>query len=232
MKITLLGNLDLNKIGERLKIVDHFLLHILKVRLANGGLSDYVAEVKRLSSPDGVFQKRRQAVEDNRITMMKKWAKENGLDSNFSASIMYQIIAESCRVQDEIMVEKIRNKEKTINETNEELIYKHQKQNLLELTNAVAENYDKNYAEGFFGTKLYSTFEKKVIYELMSELEDKSLAIDLGCGTGIVSFEISPHFKKVIGYDISPQMISVSNKKNTNNKFNIEFIEADIEKKI
>ena len=157
----IIGDLNLKKIGDRLRKVDRFILDVLGIRLANGGLSDYVAENKRKSSADGVFNKRRQSVEDERIGNMKKWAIENGIDPNFAASLMYQLISESCRVQDEIMVNKFKNNKDTINEANSEEVYNYQKQNLLNLTSKIAPLYDENYAKDFFGTKIYNEFEKK-----------------------------------------------------------------------
>jgi len=228
----IIGDLNLKKIGDRLRKVDRFILDVLGIRLANGGLSDYVAENKRKSSADGVFNKRRQSVEDERIGNMKKWAIENGIDPNFAASLMYQLISESCRVQDEIMVNKFKNNKDTINEANSEEVYNYQKQNLLNLTSKIAPLYDENYAKDFFGTKIYNEFEKKILYGLIADISNKTLAVDFGCATGIMSFEIASQFEKVIGYDISSSMISVANKKITDCFSNVEFVNIDIEKGI
>ncbi len=228
----IIGNLSLKKIGDRLRKVDHFILDVLGIRLANGGLSDYVAENKRKSSQDGIFNKRRQEVEDDRIGNMKRWAIENGIDPNFAASLMYQFISESCRVQDEIMVNKFRDNKNIINEENQEEVYNRQKQNLLNLTSKVAPLYDESYAKDFFGTKICNEFEKKILYGLISCISNKTLAVDIGCATGIMSFEIAPQFEKVIGYDISPDMISEANKKVTDRFSNVNFVNTDVEEYI
>ena len=119
----LLGNLDLKKIGDRLKTLDRFLLDVLKVRLSHGGLSRCVAESKRKETTDGIFNKRRQDVENQRIELMKKWAAQNDIDPNFAAGLMYNIMSESCRVQDEIMIEKHLKHEVNIDEKNSDIVY-------------------------------------------------------------------------------------------------------------
>src|SRR3989344_4957312 len=111
----ILGELNLTKLDERFRRTDRFLMEILKVRLANGGLSDAVAENKRKESKGEVYSKRR-------------------------------------------------------------------------------------------------------------------LAIDLGCATGVISFDIASRFKKVIGYDISPDMVAVANRKKLERGLgNLDFINKDIE---
>ncbi|MBU4142365.1 class I SAM-dependent methyltransferase, partial [Patescibacteria group bacterium] len=225
----LTGELDLNRLNDRFRRVDRFILDILSVRLASGGLSDYVAENKRKSSPDGIFNKRRQEKEDDRIDNMKTWAKAIGMDPNFAASLMYQIISESCRAQDEIMIRKYREKQNTVNEENKEDVYAYQRQELIKLVSKVAAVYDKEYAKGFFGTKVYNEYEKEILDEVMDGLSDRKLAIDLGCATGIISFEIAPQFKEVIGYDISPEMIEIAESKISDSFSHVEFVNIDIE---
>lgn len=229
----ILGGLDLDGIGERLKKTDRFLLDILMMRLAQGGLSDCVAENKLRCSPDGIFNKRRQEVEDKRINLMKSWAKEKGIDPNFAALLMYAIISESCRVQDEIMVTQHQNHGKKINESNPHEVYRLQQENLLELTKAVAGEYDQHYGTELLGSKLYFSFEKKILSGMISEgQQSNKLAIDLGCATGIMSFEIAHKFKRVIGYDISPDMINVAKGKISTETSHVEFENVDIEKDV
>lgn len=228
----IIGELNLKKIGDRLRKVDRYLLDVLSVRLANGGLSDFVAENKRKASLEGIFPSRRQEVENARIESMKKWALEIGIDPNFAAMLMYTLISESCRVQSEIMVKKHERKEVKIDESKAEEVYAYQKQNLLSLTAKVAEVYDEGYAKDFVGTRVYRNFEKEKLYELIANSPDKSLAIDLGCATGIISFEIASHFSKVIGYDISPEMIAMARRKITDSSSHVEFVELNIEEEI
>lgn len=226
----ILGKLDLEKIGERLKKTDCFLLDVLAMRLAQGGLSDCVAESKRRSSPNGIFNKRRQEIEDKRIALMKKWAIEKGIDQNFAASILYAMMSESCRVQDEVMVAQHQSQNRKIDETNPKERYDFQRENLLSLTRAVAEEYDQNYGTGFLGSKLYFSLEKKIISGMISsKLPNKNLAIDLGCATGIMSFEIAHKFKRIIGYDISPDMVRVAKNKLSSQTSHVDFVNADVE---
>jgi len=53
---TILGDLDLKKIAERLARTDEFILHVLAVRLAQGGLSDFVAINKAVAGKDGRWE--------------------------------------------------------------------------------------------------------------------------------------------------------------------------------
>jgi len=227
----ILGELNLTKLDERFRRTDRFLMEILKVRLANGGLSDAVAENKRKESKGEVYSKRRLDIEIKRIDRMKKWAEENEINSNFAASLMYQVITESCMVQDELMIKKVKNHESIINESDAEALYAYQQQNLLELTAAVAESYEEKYGKEHFGSELYFKFERKTLNGMISEgIPDKELAIDLGCATGVISFDIASRFKKVIGYDISPDMVAVANRKKLERGLgNLDFINKDIE---
>lgn len=228
----ILGGLNLDKIGERLKKTDRFFLDILMMRLAQGGLSDAVAANKSRSSSDGIFPVIRQDKEEERILLMEKWAKDNRINPRFASSLMYAIISESCRVQTELMVaQRLNHAGEKIDENSPEKVYKLQQDNLLELTMAIAGEYDQHYGTGLLGSKLYFSFEKKILSGMISEgLQSNRLAIDLGCATGIMSFEIAHKFKKIIGYDISPDMINVATGKVSVETSHVEFVEADIEK--
>ena len=225
----LLGNLNLDKIGDRLRKVDELIVKILGVRLSHGGLSRCVAESKRKETLDGIFNKRRQDVENHRIALIKKWAIENDIDPNFAAAIMYQMISESCRVQDEIMYDKYQEHAVKINEEDPDIVYAYQRANLLNLTKKISPYYDENYGKGFFGSRSYFDFEKKIIQKLIKEIPHHGVAIDLGCATGIISFEIAHAFEAVYGYDVSPEMIDFANSKNIEENSRITFLNSDIE---
>ncbi|MDO8260792.1 MAG: methyltransferase domain-containing protein [Candidatus Magasanikbacteria bacterium] len=225
----ILGNLNLSTIGDRLRRLDRFLIRILKARLAQGGLSDLVAEVKRKTSTNGIFPKKRLEIENQRIDQFKKWAEESGIDYNFAAALMYQIMSESCRVQDEYMVKKINDKAVINDETDPEKIFQIQTEDLLALTARVAEKYDHSYGKEFFATKILTNFERGKIFELAHELNHNDLMIDLGCATGNMSLLLAPHFKNVIGFDISHDMIKIANRKVKDNN-NISFLQKDLEK--
>jgi SAM-dependent methyltransferase/chorismate mutase len=229
----MLGILDLKKIGERLKKTDRFLLDILKVRIGSKGLSDRVAENKQKASPDGVYDKKRPEIENQRIEQMKRWADNVGIDPNFAASFLYLIISESCRRQDEVMICGIRDKEKKkkFDESNPDHVFLFQREQLLMLTATVAESYERHYGKGFLGSEHYFSFERKMLHALIAEEQQpESLAIDLGCATGIMSREIAHKFGRVIGYDVSPDMIRVASEITAQKGLsNVEFRTADLE---
>ncbi len=53
----------------------------------------------------------------------------------------------------------------------------------------------------------------------------RSRAIDVGCGSGILAFELAKHFDEVVGIDISEKMIEIA--KSQRNRRNIEYIHSD-----
>ena len=61
-------------------------------------------------------------------------------------------------------------------------------------------------------------------------LRNKNAALDLGCATGKMTFKLAPHFKNIIGIDISPTMINIAKRKiPAMDSRNIEFKIADLE---
>ncbi len=225
----LLGKLDLRQIGDRLRRADEFLFHVLSVRLSHGGLSGCVAESKRKGTRDGIFNTRRQDVEDHRIELAKKWSEQLGIDPNFAAALQYQNMTESSKIQNEIMIAAYQRHAAIIDENDPAAVYAYQRDNLLNLTKKIAPYYDENYGKGFFGSRSYFDFEKKIIQELIKEIPHHNVAIDLGCATGIISFEIARAFKSVYGYDVSPEMVDFANSKHTEEDSEISFLNVDIE---
>ena len=227
----ILGNLNLTTIGDRLRRLDRFLVRILKARLAQGGLSDLVAEVKRKTSINGIFPKKRLEIENQRIEQFNKWAEEAGIDYNFAASLMYQIMSESCRVQDDYMIKKINDKATLNDEIDPEKIFQFQTDDLIALTARVAEKYDLGYGKDFFATRILTNFEKRKIFEITETLDHKNLMIDLGCATGNMALLLAAHFENVIGFDISHDMIKVANEKaQTYN--NVTFVQKNLEEEL
>jgi len=55
----------------------------------------------------------------------------------------------------------------------------------------------------------------------------RELALDIGCGTGIVAQALANYFGKVVGIDISNEMLSIARNKRT--APNIEYLEMDAE---
>lgn len=67
---------------------------------------------------------------------------------------------------------------------------------------------------------------------LKPELSKESVGLDLGCGTGVLTFKIAKLVKKIIGLDISDKMIQVARNKNIDSRSNIIFKKADISEKL
>ena len=228
----MLGLLNLQKIGRRLARVDYHLLQTLSVRIGAGSLSDAVAECKRkVQGP--LPEITRKEVEDQRMAQAATWAERLGIDSDYAAAALYGAISESCRTQMNYLHRHFNDQES--GEDGPEAIWRFYRGELLRLTKAVAPYYDEGYAREFFGTKIYLRFEKGELGRLVADLEDHQLALDLGCATGIKSMTLSESFKRVVGYDISPDMIAKANdrleKENGNTK-RIAFAVVDLEEGI
>ncbi|MFH1713994.1 MAG: methyltransferase domain-containing protein [Candidatus Nealsonbacteria bacterium] len=211
------NRLDLNELGRRLKMVDGHWMAILAQRMYLGRL---VEEFKRIEKQPLI----RPQIEAERIEAAKIIAAENGLNPNFIASMLYFIIGETCRVE----IEQLQSGEELPDLSQEKL-----KENLLALTHEIASSYDQTYEAGFFATRSYLVFEDTVIKREIGNLRtlnNLDLAIDLGCATGNTAFKLAEHFKKVVGYDISFDMVEEAKKKLRKNKLaNLSFQVADIE---
>jgi ubiquinone/menaquinone biosynthesis C-methylase UbiE/chorismate mutase len=222
-------NLDLDIIGDRLRRLDKFLAMLMKLRIAEGGLSDAVAESKRNHSEKGIFIKKRPDIENERIVLMRKWANEFGIDPNVAATIMTILILESCRIQDEYMVKQYQSAARRINEDDPEEVFNEQRRNLLMLTKAVAPSYDEEYGQDFFATRSYLDFEKQIMLDLISSISENKLVVDLGCATGVVSRMLRTNFDEVLGIDISPHMIREANNRLMPGMENVRYIVDDLE---
>src|SRR3989344_5217194 len=215
--------LDLKELGNRLRMVDNHLVTILAQRME---LAKQVEEYKREHHESLI----RLAVEDQRIESAKALAKTKGLNANFIAAFQYLIMAEACRVEILQMQDEPELKE-------QELSPEQLKENLLALTKEIAPLYDQNYGLDFFATRSYLSFEDSVISREIGTLKALGMldsAIDLGCATGKVSFKLAESFQRVVGYDISPEMIGEArnNLQKAGAPNNIEFKVADIEESI
>lgn len=84
-----------------------------------------------------------------------------------------------------------------------------------------------NYPHGFYET-LMQYHDNNDIND--RELPSRELAIDVGCGSGFVTFKLLEFFKSVLGTDISGTMIQQCNKdKRVINNNRIQFLEASAE---
>ena len=233
----LLGMLNLKELGKRLAYTDRHLFSTLGVRLGFGGLSDLVALVKqaeeRKKTGSPVYAIKRPEIESQRLAMARHWAKAQQVDPNFADSILFSIIAESCRVQAERM-ENYKYAE-AIYGDDAETAYEFQRQQLLELTQAVAPVYDETYSNQFFGTQLYLNFESEQIKHLVKGLADRSCLVDLGCATGQIAFNFANRFRHIIGIELSASMIERAQRKLQQNpalRSRLSFVQADLEMNI
>lgn len=100
----------------------------------------------------------------------------------------------------------------------------------IELSDAAAEKYDEIYGDANYATKAYMDYEVEIIKDVMGRISNKSLALDLGCGTGRDSEVLAREFPAVTGYDFSKEMVRVANtKKIRANMGNVRFEARDIE---
>jgi len=108
--------------------------------------------------------------------------------------------------------------------------WKEKKEEHLKLSAAAADKYDELYETTNFATGSYMNYELETIKKFIDFAPSKSIALDLGCGTGRGCFYLSKFFDKVYGYDFSPEMILVCNKnKISRRKGNVSFETRDVE---
>jgi len=72
---------------------------------------------------------------------------------------------------------------------------------------------DQTYGSASIGTNMAMRFEEKLLHHTISNMNEKSLAIDIGCGTGRHTVELAGLFQKTIGYDFSRGMIDIADEK-------------------
>lgn len=100
----------------------------------------------------------------------------------------------------------------------------------IELSDQAAERYDEVYAKANYATASYMDYELKRLKELVQSSPDKSIAVDLGCGTGRHSFILAQEFEQVYGYDISSGMINAAiRNKSARGVGNVSFEVQDVE---
>lgn len=106
------------------------------------------------------------------------------------------------------------------------------KQNLLELTAAVAPHYDQSYDAHFLASRAYRQFEDDRLAKAIRLLHGGGGEIfaDLGCATGYHVFRASSKFTRLYGYDLSPHMIEQAERKlNGDLATRVSFKELDLE---
>lgn len=192
--------LNKEELAVRLGKVDMLLLALLKRRM---DLALQVGEYKmKKNPPEEIF---RPKIEDDRLGTFRAWAAEHKMNPHFVEALFYLIIGESCK-QQMIQLQSSAGKP-TVEAKTEDEEYQVLKKNLLLLTEQWSQSYDEMYDKGFSATHAYLEFESKLITQEIANLTDKSVALDLGCATGALSFGLVSKFNQVIGYDISPHMV-------------------------
>lgn len=222
--------LTLKELGIRIGKLDHHLIALLSKR---ADLAKEVEEWKSIEVENDPLI--REVIETERLQQISKWAEESGMNPNFARAVLYFIIGESCRTQ-------IKQKQARDPKIDEDAPYKGTegewysflKQNLLSLTEMIAPTYDQEYGDSApFATSTYLRQETNVLTREIGTLvaaKNIGVALDLGCATGRMSFLMAPHFKTVLGYDISPAMIDIAYGKMADlNLTNTSFVSHDIE---
>ena len=86
----------------------------------------------------------------------------------------------------------------------------------------------KHWYDGFFYDKLIAPNQDRLFSEIKKIIEPESTVLDVGCGTGRFSFQLSEHCQSIVGVDLSSKNISVaeSNLKSSNIS-NISFVHGN-----
>jgi len=152
----------------------------------------------------------REETEQEKLGKIVAQAQKKGLSLPFVQGLFYSLFSESCRVQARQRDQRNGFNPVPAGESEDER-YRRLKQNLLDLTDQLLPGYKGSYNMDSFGTISYLDFEKDVIKTEIgttTSLGNNDMAIDLGCGVGLVSFAMTPHFQQVKGFNISPSMIA------------------------
>ncbi|MBI5186158.1 MAG: methyltransferase domain-containing protein [Nitrospinae bacterium] len=218
----MIRSLNLDQLGSQIELIDEFTLVIAAHRME---LSLNVGAFKKSQNPPTpIFNKER---ENGRLEKVMKIAEELGLNPNFAASMLYNIIGESCKQQ---MIQLQGNYDPLPDTKDDDEWFGILKNNLRSMTEKISPTYDSEYDKGLFGLKQYKAFENSIIDTGINIRGQEDLAIDLGCATGPKTFHLAKRFKRVIGYDICQHMIRVANAKiDSKDSERITFRQVDLE---
>lgn len=90
-------------------------------------------------------------------------------------------------------------------------------------------NDKKHWYDGKFYDRLIAPNQDKMFSQIKNLIPKDSTILDVGCGTGRLSFQLADHCEKVVGLDLSSKNISVANSKlKLKPKANISFVHDDI----
>ncbi len=86
----------------------------------------------------------------------------------------------------------------------------------------------KHWYDGLFYDKLIAPNQDKLFTKIKEIIEPNCSVLDVGCGTGRLSFQLAPHCKTVVGIDLSSKNISVANSNlRKGNYSNISFVHTN-----
>jgi ubiquinone/menaquinone biosynthesis C-methylase UbiE/chorismate mutase len=164
-----------------------------------------------------------------RLEGIKEHADRIGLDSDFARAVLYLLFGESIKEQVKFL-QKTRQLDLETAEAKDRQAQL--RKNLIKLTKYICEKYDPGYTGNYHATDAYLQFEADLLAADIAKLKNRNAALDLGCGTGSLSLQLGSHygFKRVRGYDLSDDMISVANrKKKEAGAENVSFEVKDLE---
>lgn len=213
----MIRSLNLEQLGRRIDAIDKLVCILIAHRME---LSLNVGAFKQACNPPIPIHNGDR--EHDRLDVVQNHARELGIDSDFMRSMLYNVIGESCKQQ---MIQ-LQKGEELPPDVDDDDWYQFLRSNLLSLTRKVAPSYDKEYSSKFFASNSYEQFEFEMLKKCI-EFENKSgsIAVDLGCATGNLTSKLQIYFENVVGYDISPEMLSIARKKEKG----ISFEKLDLE---
>lgn len=194
----MIGTLSKERLGARFALMDAVLLSLLWRRMQ---LALEIGRNKLKAGEPSVNRKR----ESERLEDARKWALRHGLDPYFAEAFLSLAIGESCKVQFE--QRDGLKKEDLEDPADEAEWYEKLRESLLELTKLVAFEYDDQYKNGMFATRAYLEYERELIHREIGLLSHQGKALDLGCATGNLALAFEAAFDRVVGYDVSPDMV-------------------------
>lgn len=177
-----------------------------------------------------------EKTELDKLAKLDLSAHRRGLSIPFVNGIFYNLFGESCRIQ--VKQRDLRDQKKSPSGETAEERYQRFQSNLINLTETLLPGTGGNYNIDSFGTLSYMEFEKEALQREIGTLKaigNTGIAVDLGCGVGMVTFELTPHFDEVVAIDISKAMISqatFTQKCLCQDTSKAKFIVGDIEKRL
>lgn len=188
--------MELEKIRDRLDALNWQMMLILVERLA---LVREVATQKKKKG-NGVIHapSREAAIFDRTVDNCRIL----GLDPDYVLEIVSLMIAHAKDAECDVLeVDTFLDKQP---KSHEDL-----RANLLSLTAVTASHYGLDYCEGqgADAVRSYLSQEQQLIKDSIDAIQNRNLALDLGCATGKTAELLERYFSRVCGFDVCPQMV-------------------------